>query len=273
MNDNSQLLRINSLSRYFGGVKAVHEVTLDVVAGTIHGLIGPNGSGKTTLFNCLTGVCKPTAGSIFFAGGRIDGNAPHVICGFGIARTFQNLRLFGGMTLLENVLVGQHLHLHVGLVGAVLNRGTARSEQCRAVERARELLDFCGLGGHENDLASSLPYGLQRRLEVGRALATDPRLLLLDEPAAGMNPAESDALKALVRRIRDNGVTVFLIEHNVRLVMGVCERVSVMESGRLIADDTPEKVAGDPLVIEAYLGKDEDNPGGKQSKVKTPVSN
>ena len=250
------LLQIERLSRFFGGVKAVNEVSLEVSQGTIHGLIGPNGSGKTTLFNCLTGIYRPTSGKIHFKGSRIDGLGSHQIVAQGISRTFQNLRLFSGMTALENVMVARHLHLRSGVIAAIAGSVRAREDQFDAVTYAGEMLTFCGLSGRENDLASSLPYGLQRRLEIARALATEPELLLLDEPAAGMNSAEAANLKTLITSIRERGITVFVIEHNVRLVMGSCERVSVMDVGQLIADDTPEKIMNHPAVIEAYLGRE-----------------
>lgn len=248
------LLEIQSLSRFFGGIKAVSEFTLAVSAGSVHGLIGPNGSGKTTVFNCLTGIYPPTAGRVLFNEERIDRLPPHQIVARGMARTFQNLRLFAAMTALENVMVARHLHLRSGVFDAIVGTPSARNDQSRAMSLAAEILAFCGLAGREDAIASSLPYGLQRRLEIARALATEPKLLLLDEPAAGMNPTEAAALKELVLAIRARGVTVFIIEHNVRLVMGLCERVSVMDVGQLIADGTPDNIINNPAVIEAYLG-------------------
>lgn len=251
------LLEINQLCMFFGGVKAVNEVTFTVEEGSIHGLIGPNGSGKTTLFNCLTGIYRPTRGRIRFDRKSIGKQEPHKVVGFGIARTFQNLRLFSGMTTLENVMVARHRHLRVGMLASVLGLKAARLDQDNAVSISEELIRFCGLSGRENDIAGSLPYGLQRRVEIARALATEPKLLLLDEPAAGMNPAEAAALKELVSKIRKRDITVFLIEHNVRLVMGLCEQVTVMDGGLLIANDIPEKIVADPAVIEAYLGRED----------------
>ncbi len=253
------ILELNSLSRYFGGIKAVEQVSLSIEEGSIHGLIGPNGSGKTTLFNCLTGVYKPNSGYVKFYGKRIDGCAPHIICNWGIARTFQNLRLFSGMTALENILVGRHIHSKVNIFKAVIGGISVRNEHQQAVHKSLELLEFCGLSSKVDQIASSLPYGLQRRLEIARALATEPKLLLLDEPAAGMNISEAEDLKNLIRQIRNKGITVFIIEHNVRLVMGLCERVSVMDAGKLIADGKPDIIAKDPLVIEAYLGREQNN--------------
>ena len=260
-NRNIPLLQINHISKFFGGVKAVNDVSFTVEAGSIHGLIGPNGSGKTTLFNCLTGIYRPTAGRVDFTERKISGLASHRIVAMGIARTFQNLRLFSGMTVLENVMVGRHRQLNGGMTATLIGTSQARCEQMGAVEHSQELLTFCGLEGRENVIAGELPYGLQRRLEVARALATEPQLLLLDEPAAGMNPAEATALKELIFHIRDRGVTVLIIEHNVRLVMGLCERICVMDGGELIADDIPEKITNHPAVIEAYLGREDDDEG------------
>ncbi len=251
------LLEIDRLCRYFGGVKAVHDVTFAVRQGSIHGLIGPNGSGKTTLFNCLTGIYHPTSGHVRFKGKRLDRSPPHRTVARGIARTFQNLRLFAGMTALENVMVARHRHLHAGLAANVFDLGTSRRDHREAVAKAQELLEFCGLAGREDAVAGGLPYGLQRRLEIARALATEPELLLLDEPAAGMNPAESAALKELIVDIRRRGITVFIIEHNVRLVMGLCDIVTVMDSGEVIAFDVPERIVNHPGVIEAYLGRED----------------
>ncbi len=253
------LLEIDHLSRFFGGVKAVNDISFNVEQGSIHGLIGPNGSGKTTLFNCLTGIYKPTAGQIMFNGKRVSGLLSHKIVDRGIARTFQNLRLFSGMTAMENVMVGRHRHLSSGMIPTIVGSSGSRDEQKQAVDRAIELIEFCGLTGREDDLAGSLPYGMQRRLEIARALATEPQLILLDEPAAGMNPNEAASLKELIINIHRRDITVFLIEHNVRLVMGLCEQVSVMDVGRLIANDVPDKIITHPAVIEAYLGREDED--------------
>ncbi len=252
-------LKIDHLSRFFGGVKAVNDVSFTVEEGSIHGLIGPNGSGKTTLFNCLTGIYKPTSGQILFNDKRVSGLVSHRIVERGIARTFQNLRLFAGMTALENVMVGRHRHLRIGMLPTIGGTSTAQKEQDRTVKIALDLIDFCGLASREDDLAGSLPYGLQRRLEIARALATEPELILLDEPAAGMNPSEAASLKDLIINIRKRGITVFIIEHNVRLMMGLCDFVSVMDVGQLIANDVPDKIINHPAVIEAYLGKEDDD--------------
>jgi branched-chain amino acid transport system ATP-binding protein len=244
----STLLEAQGISKRFGGLQALENVSFAIAPKEIYGLIGPNGAGKTTLFNLLTGVYSPEAGSFAFDGNRLRGLAPHQIAAAGIARTFQNIRLFANLSALENVMIGRHVRTHAGVIGAVLkNRSTLREE--RDIEnRALALLDYVGIRSRANDRAGSLPYGDQRRLEIARALATEPRLLALDEPAAGMNPAERLALGRLIARIRDQGMTVLLIEHDVRLVMNVCDRVMVLDYGQKIA------VQRDPKVIEAYLG-------------------
>jgi branched-chain amino acid transport system ATP-binding protein len=263
------MLQLSKVSKRFGGLAVLQDVSFAVPAGKVFGLIGPNGAGKTTVFNLVTGLLAPSGGAIALDGASLVGLKPHRITRMGVARTFQNIRIFKEMTLAENVIVGMHAQLGYGAAFGVPSLLFAlpgfRAQEKRARERARELLALVGLERKAHDIADNLSYGDQRKLELARALATEPKLLLLDEPVAGMNTGEKVELMAEIERIAARGYTVFMIEHDMRFVMGLCERIAVLNFGRIIAEGTPEQIRNDPAVIEAYLGREDDGDDAAQA--------
>lgn len=250
-------LELEQVTMRFGGLTAVNNVSMQVKQHEIHGLIGPNGSGKTTILNVISGFYKPSEGTISFEGTKISGKPAHQITAAGLARTFQNLKLFSSMTVLDNVLVGMGLHAKTGLLATLVNPMAVQREDSGFIARAMQLLDLLDLADHAHDRAISLPYGYQRRVEIARALATRPKILLLDEPAAGLNEIETDKLQETLLKIRDSGVTIFLVEHDMKLVMAICEIITVLDYGTKISEGTGADIRNDAAVVEAYLGQEE----------------
>jgi branched-chain amino acid transport system ATP-binding protein len=254
--ETESILLATGVVKRFGGLTAVNKMDFNIEKGRIYSIIGPNGAGKTTFFNTISGVYKPEEGSILFDGKRIERLPPDRITSFHMARTFQNIRLFGGMTVVENIMVGAYTRLRQTALQTVFRTKAFKAEEARVEKRAEELMEYVGVHGLGNELAASLPYGAQRRVEIARALASEPKLLLLDEPTAGMNPAETEDAMMLFRRLRDElGVTILLIEHDMKVVMNVSERITVMDYGEKIAEGSPKEIAANPRVIEAYLGR------------------
>ncbi len=254
----TDMLKLTSISKNFGGLQVLQDVNIEVPQGSIFGLIGPNGAGKTTVFNLITGLIEPSGGSLSFDEQSLIGAAPHQIARRGISRTFQNIRVFKEMSLLENVVVGMHRHLNYGSVQLLLNLPAFRLREKQARERALELLSWVKLDHKAHEVADNLSYGDQRKLELARALATEPKLLLLDEPVAGMNTGEKVDLMTEIENIKARGYTIFMIEHDMRFVMGLCDRIAVLNFGRIIAEGKPEEIRTNPMVIEAYLGREDD---------------